>query len=44
MSEEKRLIDAKNDKEKVLRAICAVSNNTVLSVVRRKDGRITKGE
>ena len=37
MSEEKRLIDAKNDKEKVLRAICAASNNTYgIEVVKTK--------
>ena len=37
MSEEKRLIDAKNDKEKVLRAICALSNNTYgIEVVKTK--------
>ena len=37
MSEAKRLIDAKNDKEKVLRAICAASNNTYgIEVVKTK--------
>ena len=38
MSEEKRLIDAKNDKEKVLRAICALSNNTYGIGVIRTNG------
>ena len=38
MSEEKQLIDAKDDKEKVVRAICAVSNNTYgIEVVKTKD-------
>ena len=37
MSEEKRLIDAKTDKEKVLRAICAISNNSFgIEVVKTK--------
>ena len=38
MSNKKRLIDAKNDKENVLRAICALSNNIYgIEVVKTKD-------
>ena len=38
MQNEKRLVDAKNDNEKVLRAICALSNNIYgIGVVKTKD-------
>lgn len=38
MASKKRLIEAKNDKEKVLRAICALSNNIYgIEVVNTKD-------